>query len=216
MIQTRVLFREIGAKSRYQLFAASLYPIISRQCPVNYVPIWKRRRRKAKASTDYPQSKLLASGYSVITMWKYSSFPYLLSAESTFPLLLKDSRCLSCQFRGVGGAISFPRRYASNSNDVKKTTASSESSKKSPEQEQQKTASGASSDGEEFTPLMLDRPIGLLYPPQEGQNTGVDTRTLRQRRDDFVNYEKHLQRRKELYDPMSITKKSKIRESSSG
>lgn len=143
-------------------------------------------------------------------MWKYSSFSSLLSVESTFSLLLKDGRCLSCQFRGVGGAISFPRRYASNSNDVKKTDANSESPNKTSEKDQQKKASGPSSDGEQVFPLMLDRPIGLLYPPEEGQNTGIDTRTLRQRRDDFVNYEKHLQRRKELYDPMSITKTSKI------
>ncbi|KAL1966482.1 hypothetical protein VTN77DRAFT_4404 [Rasamsonia byssochlamydoides] len=131
-------------------------------------------------------------------MWKYPSFPSLLSVESTFPFLLKDGRCLSCQFRGIGGATTFPRRYASNSNGVKKTSASSESSDKTPVQDQQKKPSGSPSDDEQFAPLMLDRPIGLIYPPEEGQNTGIDTRTLRQRRDDLVNYEKHLQRRKEL------------------
>ncbi|EEH45762.2 uncharacterized protein PADG_01912 [Paracoccidioides brasiliensis Pb18] len=50
----------------------------------------------------------------------------------------------------------------------------------------------------EFTPKPLNRPLGLPYPPQPGQNTGIDTRTLRQRRDDFVDYEKHIERRKEL------------------
>ena len=56
-------------------------------------------------------------------------------------------------------------------------------------------------DDGEFKPKPLSRPLGYPFPPLPGQNSGVDDRTLRQRRDDFLDYDKHLERRKSLQVP---------------
>ena len=60
---------------------------------------------------------------------------------------------------------------------------------------------------EEFNPTPLSRPIGMPYPPEEGQNTGIDNRSLLQKRDEFAKvssderWTKHLERREELCVP---------------
>ena len=49
-----------------------------------------------------------------------------------------------------------------------------------------------------FVPEPLNRPLGQPTPPQPGENDGVDRRPWRQRRDEFLDYDRHLVRRREL------------------
>ncbi|WPG99750.1 Hypothetical protein R9X50_00256900 [Acrodontium crateriforme] len=53
-------------------------------------------------------------------------------------------------------------------------------------------------DDQDFTPYPLARPIGMPNSPESGENMGLDKRTLRQRRDDFHNYDKHLAKRAKM------------------
>ncbi|KAK9492752.1 ATP10 protein-domain-containing protein [Lipomyces doorenjongii] len=44
----------------------------------------------------------------------------------------------------------------------------------------------------------LIRPIGMRSPPKPTDNTGIDKRTFAQKRADFVDYDKHIEKRREL------------------
>jgi mitochondrial ATPase complex subunit ATP10 len=97
---------------------------------------------------------------------------------------LEASSCLLCQWRSF--SISY-RRHAEKDTRTKPPSPLDEAPR----------AYGKAVD--QFTPKPLSRPIGLPNPPRPGENTGIDRRTLKERRDDFVNYDKHLIRRKQLY-----------------
>ena len=134
--------------------------------------------------------------------------------------LFRADLCFSCRRRGAGNILSHQaifRRLATinankqGSNVKKNKTIANHNSNQSLENARipnsQATAqlggSQANQDrgqvgNEEFAPLQLDRPIGLVYPPKPGQNTGIDLRSIGERRDDFVDHEKHLARRREL------------------
>lgn len=153
-------------------------------------------------------------------MWKRTG----LLASLTEPTLLQNTRCLSCQLRN---AAALRPRTAALRYYASKPDTSSETKPKTPSPiaslanktnrvaqfqanysaTASKVPSPTSQPGDDdFIPPTLDRPIGSVIPPKEGQNTGVDDRSIRQRRDDFVNYERHLERRKELYDPILFPK----------
>lgn len=128
--------------------------------------------------------------------------------------LLRPSRrplttCLRCQWRAFSAT---PRRLAGPpaSKPPAKTAPPSEKDVSAPAAQDSPPAlphpleSAPRSYGarvDAFTPAPLLRPIGMHQPPKPGENTGVDLRTLKQRRADFVNWEIHLKRREELYVP---------------
>ncbi|KAL4782992.1 ATP10 protein-domain-containing protein [Aspergillus varians] len=134
-------------------------------------------------------------------MWK----PSVLVSSFLEPSLLQSSRCLSCQLRSATTVRSRPslRPYATKNSNGEKPPASTNTPTNRKLQFQQNAAPESSPpkqkdpSDEDFIPT-LDRPIGSGIPPQEGQNTGIDKRTLAQRRDDFVNYNRHIERRQEL------------------
>lgn len=130
-------------------------------------------------------------------MWNRSIFLSPLAEYSLF----QGGRCLSCQFRSTATVFrSRPLRYyASKANGPSKEQQQQQQQPTSPEKKQSSSPSQPKKpDEKDIVPHVLDRPIGSVIPPQEGQNTGVDERTYRQRRDDFVSYDRHIERRKEL------------------
>jgi ATPase complex subunit ATP10 len=151
-------------------------------------------------------------------MWK-SAFPTTLVADLS---LLRTGRCLNCQFRNTATLPQlrtkpFSARNYSNKvetpNDTKdpapvlrtrKDEAKNRLSNAIEFKQNPATQDGPQPGDADFTPPSLDRPIGSPQIPLEGQNTGVDPRSMRQRRDDFTNYDRHIERRKELYELTSI------------
>ncbi|KAH9902258.1 ATP10 protein-domain-containing protein [Xylariomycetidae sp. FL2044] len=113
--------------------------------------------------------------------------------------------CLLCRSRAFSTSY---RRLAEPAKKPGKTTPNAPSLKPAP----QKTVHHSQLENApraygrrvtEFTPTPLTRPIGLPNPPQPGENTGIDSRSLRQRRDDFVDIKKHLERREEMKSQFS-------------
>ncbi|CAG8007033.1 unnamed protein product [Penicillium nalgiovense] len=142
-------------------------------------------------------------------MWK-STLPTLVA---DLPLL-QTGRCLSCQFRNPATLFQLRtklfslRQYSTKPEkpvDAKETTPVKRNIKNEAhrlstaiEFKQNQPQDGPQPGDADFVPPSLDRPIGSPQAPLEGQNTGIDTRSMRQRRDDFTNYDRHIKRRKEL------------------
>lgn len=144
-----------------------------------------------------------SSQLAFITMWKSSVRLSSLADASLF----QGGRCLTCQLRNVNRLQPSLRYYATSKSktgdDVKPATASKPTTTDKFQFKQNDSPSAPQPGDADFIPPALDRPIGTVIPPQEGQNTGIDERSLQQRRDDFVNYDKHIERRKELYEAPS-------------
>ena len=86
------------------------------------------------------------------------------------------------------------RRHASSQSSPPRS--SSGSKKPTPKIEYRSPATVRKQGERSVQPLGI--PIGMAEAPLPGDNTGVDSRSIRQRRDDFVNFDKHLERRQQM------------------
>ncbi|KAK3330373.1 ATP10 protein-domain-containing protein [Apodospora peruviana] len=119
----------------------------------------------------------------------------------------REAPCILCQWRSFSVSyrqFAVPDKPTTASNtDLKKTAQAGDIANKAKDGPLAHVPRGYGKKLESFTPTPLGRPIGMNTPPRAGENTGIDTRSLQQRRDDFVNYEKHLQRREFLKSQMA-------------
>ena len=117
------------------------------------------------------------------------------------------STCLFCQYQ----LLHAPRRLQSTSTATAKSSSSTPPPPiPHPQQivtpQRPKRPHVRAFDGE-LVPAPLNRPLGLPHPPQPGQNSGIDTRSWKQKREDFASYDKHIERRQDLYvqaNPRSV------------
>ena len=105
-----------------------------------------------------------------------NAFPLAPTLIRNFPLIVYSS----CQPFPLSSRIQTRQLSLSSSEPDKKLPGDADPKKK------------------DYTPIQLIRPLGMENPPQRGENAGIDTRTVQQKRDDFVNWDKHLQKRKKL------------------
>jgi ATPase complex subunit ATP10 len=145
-----------------------------------------RQLRSIKKVDTCNTSKSAASG---ITM-KPSQLQFLRSlAYNTSNT--RSRLCYSCATRQF-------RTFAPLRQQVAASKAEPNSPIPSPKQPKLPDVPESPKGTSKFTLQTLGRPIGASYPPRPGDNDPTDRRTLSQRNADFTNYDKHLQRRKEL------------------
>ncbi|KAH8808274.1 ATP10 protein-domain-containing protein [Xylogone sp. PMI_703] len=113
---------------------------------------------------------------------------------------LDSGACLSCQWRSFSASY---YRYAKETKTPATAAAPETPSVPSPPSALEGAPRAYGKAVSEFTPKPLDRPIGVTKPPRPGENTGIDHRSWKERRDDFVNYDKHLVKRKQLTAKMA-------------